>query len=470
MSATEPGSSLSVVILAAGAGARMKSNLPKPLHAVAGRPMLAQVLTVAREIGPSDITIAGSPELKKHLQTAHWADGVSIAIQDPPRGTADAVRIALDAQPGGSTVLVLYADHPLVTMDTLNELIEAFDPAVHRLAILTCVVEDAAGYGRIDRDADGRIRSIVEKVDDDPALRSGPTEINSGFMVLNRAWATDALRDLPPNPRKHEYFLTDLVAVASSQDPGSVTSVQGTDDVLVGVNDRAELAVADARLRDRRNRRLMRDGVTLLSPSTNLIDLDVEIGADTTVGPGCVLESGTRIGSGCRIGPYAVIRASTIGDRVRIESSTVEESSIESDSDVGPYAHLRGGSRIGAGVHIGNFAELKNATVADSTRIGHFSYIGDATLGENVNIGAGTITCNFDGVEKHRTEIGDGAFIGSDTMLIAPVTIGANARTGAGSVVNRDVAEGTTVVGMPARQIRRNTIDSTNSSDKGANG
>ncbi len=470
MSPTEPNATLSVVILAAGAGMRMKSGLPKPLHTVGGCPMLAQVLSVAREIGPMDITIVGSQELNRHLQSDVWAEGVSLTIQSPPRGTADAVRAALEAGASGSTVIVLYADHPLVTSDVLSELTDVFDPALHNLAILTCDVDDAAGYGRIQRDAAGRVEAIVEKVDDDSALRSGPTEINSGFMVLDRVWAAEALKALRPNPRKNEYFLTDLVQIASSENPDSVISVQGPNDILIGVNDRIELAVADAYLRARKSRQLMRDGVTLLSPDTNLIDLDVEIGEDSTIGPGCVLESGTRIGSGCRIGPNAVIRASTIGDRVRIESSTIEQSSIEDDSDVGPYAHLRGGTHIGTGVHIGNFAELKNATVADATRIGHFSYIGDAQLGAEVNIGAGTVTCNFDGVEKHRTKIGDGAFIGSDTMLVAPVTIGANARTGAGAVVNRDVAEGTTVVGMPARRIRPTSDEATNSNEKGADG
>jgi bifunctional UDP-N-acetylglucosamine pyrophosphorylase/glucosamine-1-phosphate N-acetyltransferase len=470
MSPTESNPSLSVVILAAGAGTRMKSALPKPLHAVAGRPMLDQVLTVARELESMDITIVGSEELNERLQSTAWVNGVSLATQSPPRGTADAVRIALDGGASGSTVLVLYADHPLVTCEALSELTGAFDPAVHHLAILTCTVKDAAGYGRIQRDAAGCIEAVVEKVDDDPELRGGPTEINSGFMVLDRAWAEKALKALRPNPRTNEYFLTDLVQMAWSKSPKSVVSVQGPDDLLIGVNDRIELAVADAHLHARKCRELMRDGVTLLSPDTSLIDLDVEVGADTTIGPGCVLESGTRIGSGCHIGPHAVIRSSTVGDRVRIESSTIEQSRIDADSDVGPYAHLRGGTHIGTGVHIGNFAELKNATVAEATRIGHFSYIGDAGLGAGVNIGAGAVTCNFDGAEKHRTEIGDGAFIGSDTMLVAPVTIGAHARTGAGAVVNRDVAEGATVVGMPARRIRRNSIETINSNEKGADG
>ncbi len=396
-----------------------------------------------------------------------WASGVRIAIQDPPRGTADAVRIALEAGAAGETVLVLYADHPLVTADVLTELTEGRDRSRQRIAVMTCDVEDAAGYGRIDRDDLGRVRAIVEKVDDEESHRIGPTEINSGVMALDRVWATEALAVLQPNPRKNEYFLTDLVAMAYAEDPASVGSSRGTREILVGVNDRSELAVAEGLLYARKRRQLQMDGVTLIAPESNLIALDVEIERDTIIGPGCIVETGSRIGSSCTIGPNVVIRASSIGDRVRIESSTIEDAVIGSDSDVGPYAHLRAGTQLGKRVHIGNFAELKNASVGDDVRVGHFSYIGDAGLGDNVNIGAGTVTCNFDGVDKHRTEIGAGAFIGSDSMLIAPVTIGAGARTGAGAVVTRDVANGATVVGMPARQVRRKPVEPIETSDGG---
>jgi bifunctional UDP-N-acetylglucosamine pyrophosphorylase/glucosamine-1-phosphate N-acetyltransferase len=467
MTSDAPNGSLSVVILAAGAGTRMKSALPKPLHAVAGRPMLAHVLDVARSLEPVDIAVVGNQEIESHLAQVDWAEGVRVVIQDPPRGTADAVRVALAAGGAGETVLVLYADHPLVTSDILASLIEHRISSARHAAVMTCTVADAAAYGRIDRDDHGRLRSIVEKGDDDESLRIGPTEINSGVMALDRVWASDALETLPLNQRKNEYFLTDLVAVAYAADPDSVGSANGTHEVLVGVNDRAELAVAEELLYARKRRQLFQDGVTLIAPTSNLIALDVEIGQDTIVGPNCLIESGTRIGQESRIGPNTVIRASSIGDRVHIESSTIEHSTVGSDSDVGPYSHLRSGTALGVGVHIGNFAELKNATVGDQVRVGHFSYLGDTGLGANVNIGAGTVTCNFDGVDKHRTEIGAGAFIGSDSMLVAPLTIGSGARTGAGAVVTKDVADGATVVGMPARQVRRKSVDSAEASGGG---
>ncbi len=459
--------SCSVVILAAGAGSRMKSALPKPLHEVAGRPMLAHVLNTARLLDPVDITIVGSAEIAARLAESEWAGGVSVAIQHPPRGTADAVRIALDAGAVGESVLVLYADHPLVTADVLSELIAHREENELHIAVMTCFVDDAAGYGRIDRDDRDRLRAIVEKIDDDESKRTGRTEINSGVMALDRAWAIRALARLQPNARKNEYFLTDLVANSYAEDPDSVGWAGGTQDVLVGVNDRLELATAEELLYARKRHQLLKDGVTLISPTSNLIALDAEIGQDSIVGPNCVIEPGTRIGVDCRIGPNVVVRSSSIGDRVRIESSTIEHSTIGSDSDVGPYSHLRSGTRLGIKVHIGNFVELKNVSLDDDVRVGHFSYLGDADLGANVNIGAGTVTCNFDGVDKHHTEIGANSFIGSDSMLIAPLNIGIGARTGAGAVVTKDVADGATVVGMPARQTRRTPVQTIESNDEG---
>lgn len=460
MTVAGSGDSLSIVILAAGAGERMKSDLPKPLHPVAGRPMLAHVLDVARTLDPVDITLVCSNGLRAGLGDASWATDVHFAIQEVPRGTGDAVRVAVDTGLTGERVLVLYADHPLVTPESLQGLIDEFEAAHANVGVMSCTVPDAAGYGRIARDDAGNVTGVVEKSDDDASLRTGSTEINSGVMVLEQRWAARALHQLQPHKPRNEYFLTDLVAMANESRSGSAIAVSGPEETLVGVNTRLELSVADGRLRERKRVALMLDGVTIIAPETNLIDGDVAIGRDTTIGPNCVVEEGTSIGTHCRIGPNAVLRASRIGDRVRIESSTIENSSIGADSDVGPYAHLRAGCEIGQRVHIGNYAELKNAQVADDVRIGHFSYVGDASLGPDVNVGAGTVTCNYDGTAKHRTEIGAGAFIGSDTLLVAPVSIGAGARTGAGSVVTRDVEAGTTVVGMPARRIRRRTVDS----------
>lgn len=459
--------SCSVVILAAGAGTRMKSDLPKPLHPVAGQPMLAHVLATARQLAPVDVTIVGSEKIRAALQKLDWTDDARVVVQDPPNGTADAVRVALEGGANGDTVLVLYADHPIVTTDVLQTLLEVKARAGVQLAVMTCSVTDAAGYGRIDRDEEGRLRAIVERVDDDPSRRIGETEVNSGVMALDRAWASSALGVLQPNHRTGEFFLTDLVEAAYQVDPMSVDSSDGSPDVLIGVNDRVELAAAEELLYARKRRQLQVDGVTLISPSSNLIAIDARIGRDTIVGPNCMIETGVSIGSSCRIGPYAILRQSVISDRVRIESSTVEQSEIGPDSDVGPYSHLRSGTELGSGVHIGNFAELKNAHLGDHVRVGHFSYLGDAGLGDNVNIGAGSITCNYDGEQKHRTEIGSDAFIGSDSMLIAPLRIGKGARTGAGAVVTKDVADGATVVGMPARQIRRRQVQPENVTPEG---
>jgi bifunctional UDP-N-acetylglucosamine pyrophosphorylase / glucosamine-1-phosphate N-acetyltransferase len=446
------------VILAAGSGTRMRSELPKPLHAVAGLPMIDHVIKTATELGSHDITVVVSAQVDRLLADRDRNPRFRVIVQDPPRGTGDAVRLAL-ARPGGAAItLVLYADHPLVTSSELIRLIETARCQSALVALLTTKVDVAAGYGRIARNEAGMPVAVVEMVDDEPESRAGSTEINSGIMALDTSWARSALERLRLHPLKGEYFLTDLIGLAVSsveeRDRWPVASINGPREILAGINDRIQLDEADRLMRNRIRKELQDQGVTLVGSETIFIDAGVVIEPDTTILPFTVIGSGTRIGRASVIGPSATIKASRIGSGVKIESSTIEDSIVFDGADVGPYAHVRNGSKVGQSVHVGNFAELKNATLGEGVRVGHFSYLGDASVGSNSNIGAGTVTCNFDGVDKHRTEIGSDAFIGSDSMLIAPIKIGDGARTGAGAVVTKDVAAGDTVVGMPARSIR----------------
>jgi bifunctional UDP-N-acetylglucosamine pyrophosphorylase/glucosamine-1-phosphate N-acetyltransferase len=447
---------VALVVLAAGVGSRMKSSIPKPLHPVAGAPMLWHVLAAGGAADPVARVVVLSSAISRDPAWQAAQFDVQVAVQDPPLGTANAVTTALPVIPDVDWLLILFADHPLLTGDTVVSMVEKARSTRALVTVLTCNVDDAAAYARIERDGEGRVRRIVERKDDDPAKRTGSIEINSGMMIVNAGWARKAIRKIAPSRFTGEYYLPELVRLAVEERPrGSpwpVQTVSGKPEDLLGINDRVEQAAADAQMRDRVRRRHLLSGVTMVMPETISIDVDVEIGQDTTILPFSVIEAGSRIGARCRIGPHAVISRSTIGDDVVIRSSTITESTMESGSDAGPYAHLRGDARIGPGVHIGNFAELKNAQVGADTRIGHVSYIGDATIGTGTNVGAGTITCNFDGVDKHQTTIGSNVFVGSDTMLVAPVRLGDGARTGAGSVVTRDVPPGVSVMGVPARQ------------------
>jgi bifunctional UDP-N-acetylglucosamine pyrophosphorylase / glucosamine-1-phosphate N-acetyltransferase len=458
-SGDEPsGGRVALIVLAAGAGTRMKSAIPKPLHLVAGKPMLWQVLRAGRSADPVASVVVLSPHIAND-QAWEAADfDVTVAIQDPPRGTADAVQSALRVTPNVEWLLILFADHPLLTAEAVRNLIAKARESRALISILTGEMDGESGYARIERDSAGRVRRVVERKDDEPTARTGSTEINSGMMAVNARWARDNLPNIEASPVTGEYYLPELVRLAvdgASEDRSwPVETVAGEADALLGVNDRVELAAADARLRDRIRRRHMLAGVTMVLPETISIDDDVEIGTDTTILPYTVIERGTTIGARCRIGPHAVLSGASIGDDVVIRTSTIVDSEMAAGSDAGPYAHLRGGASIGPAAHIGNYAEVKNSRISERVRIGHVSYVGDATVGADTNIGAGTITCNYDGKDKHRTTIGENVFVGSDTMLVAPVELGDGAITGAGSVVTKDVPSGVTVVGVPARRIR----------------
>jgi bifunctional UDP-N-acetylglucosamine pyrophosphorylase / glucosamine-1-phosphate N-acetyltransferase len=435
----------------------MRSLIPKPLHTVAGIPMVARVLRAGEGAQPDALVLVAGPESADLVRRLECPGDIITVVQDPPRGTGDAVRRALAALPDVDRLVVLYCDHPLLEPATVAKLLAGLRTSAARVAILTATVPDPAGYGRIVRDADGRPIGIAERRDDDARMRVGPTEINAGLMALDAHWARSALDEIGPSGATGELYLTDLVSIAVAgarhNEPWPVAAVAGEPDDALGVNDRVDLALAESRAWERKRQRLMREGVTMRLPETIAIDEDVQIGADTVILPYSQLSGATVVGSACVIGPAAVIVSSRIGDRVIVRSSTVENSAIADDADVGPYSHVRGGSEIGPRSHVGNFAEIKNARLASRVKVGHFSYIGDAEIGEETNIGAGTVTANFDGTLKHQTDIGARAFIGSDTILRAPISVGDDARTGAGSVVTRNVPNGATVVGVPARLV-----------------
>lgn len=452
--------STALIVLAAGKGTRMKSALPKPLHPVAGIPMVQRVLQAGMGANPQVIALVVSPETREIVSALEADVPVVTVLQDPPRGTGEAARLALEALPDVDRAVVLFSDNPLLEAQHIRDLLERSTASGALVTILTAEVDDAAHYGRIARDVAGHPVAVIEKKDDDPALRTGKSvEINSGIMVLDAAWARRTLQALPPNAVSGEYYLTDLIAAAVETRPDTpkwpVETVTAPITAALGVNDRLELAEAE-RLAWARNRdRAMRAGVTMRLPETIIIEDDVEIGPDSVILPNTMLLGRTRIGSGATIGPNAVVTDCILGNNVVVRNSTLTNVEVGDGSDVGPYAHLRSGTRVASGAHIGNFAEIKNSDLASGVKVGHFSYLGDARIGAGTNVGAGTITANYDGATKHRTEIGERVFLGSDTILRAPVRLGDDARTGAGSVVTKDVEPGATVVGVPARQIRR---------------
>lgn len=459
-SGTAP-ASIAVAILAAGKSTRMKSGRPKHAHDLAGKSIFDRVLDAGLAIAPRRTIAVVSAPLAEHLAAHPQAGLFETIIQDPPRGTADAVRVALEAAPECDLLVSLLGDSPLLTGETIQQLVDEALATGSLVTLLTCVLDDAAAYGRIERDDAERVTRIVERSQDDLALRQGQTEINSGIMVLNAQWAREALQEVKLDVARGEYLLTDLIELAVAGHEGGeawpVNAVRAHEDVALGVNDRAQLAEASAVAYQRIRERHMRQGVTLVGPETIFIEERVRIAPDTTILPFTIISGTTAIGGDCTIGPNSVLTDAVIGDRVTVRSSTVTRARVDDDADVGPYSHLREGTRVGPHVHVGNFAEMKNTTVHAGAKVGHVSYLGDATVGADANIGAGTITANFDGQAKHPTSIGKGSFVGSDTVFVAPVNLGDGARTGAGAVVTGDVGAGETVVGVPARPIRHRT-------------
>ena len=426
----------------------MKSELPKVLHPLAGKPMVQYSVETATQLTTE----------KPVLVVGHGADQVRRAVGDQviyveqreQLGTGHALLQAKPLLEGQSEmVLVWNADIPFLSIDTLRRLSELQAESKSPIAMLTVETHDPMGFGRILRDEAGQVVGIVEEAVATDAQRK-IRELNCGVFCFDGDWLWPHLAQLPLSP-KGEYYLTDIVAMAVAE--GQVVEALKISDVTeaLGINDRSHLAQAEAAMRQRINQKWMLEGVTLLAPALTFIDATVEIGQDTIIYPNTYLQGATTVGHQCRLGPNTIVRNSTIGNGCTIEASVIEGAVLEDGADVGPFSHLRKGAHLAQGAHVGNFGEVKNSYLGPGSKMGHFSYLGDATVGKDVNIGAGTITCNYDGQRKHPTIIEDGAFIGSDTMLVAPVRVGAGAKIGAGSVVTHDIPPGSTAYGVPAR-------------------
>jgi bifunctional UDP-N-acetylglucosamine pyrophosphorylase/glucosamine-1-phosphate N-acetyltransferase len=439
---------LTIIILAAGQGARMRSDLPKVLHRLAGRPLLGFVLDAARSLEPASLLAVVGREAD--LGHRELGGAIPTVVQSPPQGTAHAVLQARDVAAGhAATVLVLYGDTPLIRPATLRTMVDGHLSTGAAVTLLSSQPSEPAGYGRIVREpASGLILRVVEDSEASVEQRR-LQEVCSGAICFRDEWLWPALERLDPHP-SGESYLTDLVEVAVGQGHG-VGSHPAEPLEVAGINTRVDLARAEGEMRRRINERWMLAGVTLVDPAAIYIEAAVQIGCDTTLLPGTMLQGHTRIGQRCTIGPGAVIRDCTIADECRVELSVLEGATMDRGSNIGPFSHLRKGARLGPESHVGNFGELKNSVLGPGAKMGHFSYLGDATVGAGANIGAGTITCNFDGERKHPTVVGEGAFIGSDTLLVAPVTVGDGAKTGAGSVVTHDVPPHSVAYGVPAR-------------------
>ncbi len=429
---------LHVVILAAGKGTRMKSTRPKVLHPIAGRPMLDHVLETARSLGAAacHVVIGGGAEsVRSWFAQAHPATtDVTFVVQEPQLGTGHAVQQAMPEIPDDARVLVLYGDVPLIEVQTLSDLLAAADSGV---GVLVAEVPDPHGYGRILRRA-GKVTSIVEEKDATPAQRK-VTEINTGLMVAParslRAW----LSQVGNRNAKSEYYLTDVVRLAARDRIRIQTSRVHSAEEVHGVNDRTQLARQERAYQRQQADRLMGLGVSLVDPERFDLRGSLLCGQDVVIDVGVVIEGEVELGDHVRVGPYTVLKNTKIGADTRIESHCVLDSAIIGrNCNIGPFARFRPSSRLADDVHIGNFVEVKNSILGEGTKANHLAYLGDATIGARVNVGAGTITCNYDGANKFRTVIGDDVFIGSDSQLIAPVTIGDRAYIAAGSTIARD--------------------------------
>ena len=444
------------IILAAGQGKRLKSDFPKVLHPAAGRPLIAHVLDSLGGIELDDRVVVTSTQkdvISDAIAAAGFPDGIRYVVQDPPAGTGDATRVALGSMELKDVdVLVVPGDHPLIARRTLRALIEIHQTNKAAVTVLTAHVKNPAGYGRVIRQSDGRVERIIEERDADEYQRS-INEVNAGIYVFDAEKLVRALDKTGSENSQSEYYLTDVIEVFNEDNEEVIAHLTDSPGDEIGVNSRAQLSRVGELIRQRTCERWLDQGVSIVDISTTYIDASVDIGKDTTIHPFTFLEGNTKIGPRAQIGPQARIVDTEIGDEAVVSFAVVRGSKIGPQTSVGPFASIRPGTVLERGAKVGTFVETKQTTLGEDSKANHLAYLGDADIGRDVNIGAGSITCNWDGRQKHKTVIEDEAYIGSDTMMVAPVKIGKRAATGAGSVVRGEVPDEALAVGVPARVI-----------------
>ncbi len=443
---TDSARNWAAIVLAAGSGTRMSSQLPKVLHQVSGAPIISHVFDSLNQVDINKVILVTNPENNNALSQID--PEISCVIQNTPLGTGNAVSVAYENASSFENTIIINGDLPLITSKTIQNLITKHSESNSTLTLVSAVVDNPQGYGRIKKEND-----IVTEIIEQKELSEENeklTDINVGIYAVKTQWLNKALLLLEPHDNE-EYFITDIVNLATQQKISINTYELKKSNEAQQVNNRVELALAENIMQNRIREQIMLGGTTIIDPASTFIDKNVLVGQDTILEPGVHLTGMTKIGTGCRIGPNAHIVNSEIGNNVKITTSTIEMSVIGNNVSIGPYCHLREGSKISDEVALGNYVEIKQSTIGKNTKIGHFTYIGDSIVGERVNIGAGTITANYDGDEKHQTVIGDESFIGVNSVLIAPVNVGAKSRTGAGTVVTKDVPPDSLVVGIPGR-------------------
>ena len=443
---------LAVAVLAAGKGTRMKSDLPKVLQPLAGATLVERVLASCRSLAPErQLLIVGHQAERVEASLNAWS-GLEFVLQQPQNGTGHAVQQLLPALAEfDGDLLVLNGDVPLLREQTIANLLERHRASGAAVTLLTARLANPSGYGRVFADADGQVSAIVEHRDCSEAQRRN-TLINAGIYCFNWRQLAAVLPQLRSDNDQGELYLTDTVAMLS---PAMHVEVADADEIN-GINDRLQLAQCEAVIQDRLRQHWMREGVTFVDPASCTLSDGTRFGRDVLVEPQCHFRGTTVVGNGCRIGPGSLLENASLGERVAVEFSVVREAQVADDCAIGPYAQLRPGAVLQSGCRVGNFVEIKNSQIGSGSKVNHLSYIGDADMGANVNVGAGTITANYDGVRKHRTVIGSGSKTGANSVLVAPITLGAGVTVGAGSTLTKDVPAGALALGRARQLIKEN--------------